>query len=64
MICSSGKFRSLHVRSFLWTGLSHRVGGVIGGQSTHGKPMQNGNCEAFNGRMRDELLSETLKDSV
>jgi len=25
-----------------------------------GKPMQNGNCEAFNGRMRDELLDETL----
>lgn len=21
-----------------------------------GKPMQNGNCKAFNGRMRDELL--------
>jgi putative transposase len=25
-----------------------------------GKPMQNGNAEAFNGRMRDELLNETL----
>ena len=25
-----------------------------------GKPMQNGYCEAFNGRMRDELLNETL----
>jgi putative transposase len=25
-----------------------------------GKPTQNGNCEAFNGRMRDELLNETL----
>lgn len=25
-----------------------------------GKPMQNGNCKAFNGRMRDELLNETL----
>jgi putative transposase len=25
-----------------------------------GKPMQNGNCEAFNGWMRDELLNETL----
>ena len=24
------------------------------------KPMQSGNCEAFNGRMRDELLNETL----
>ena len=25
-----------------------------------GKPMQNGICEAFNGRMRDELLNETF----
>jgi len=25
-----------------------------------GKPMQNGICEAFNGRMRDELLNETI----
>lgn len=25
-----------------------------------GKPMQNGNCEAFNGRMGDELLIEAL----
>jgi len=25
-----------------------------------GKPMQNGICEAFNGRMRDELLNETV----
>ena len=25
-----------------------------------GKPMQNGNCEAFNGSLRDELLNETL----
>ena len=25
-----------------------------------GKPMQNGNCEAFNGRIRDELLNQTL----
>lgn len=25
-----------------------------------GKPMQNGNCEAFDDRMRDELLNETL----
>lgn len=25
-----------------------------------GKPMQNGSCESFNVRMRDELLSETL----
>jgi transposase InsO family protein len=27
---------------------------------TPGKPMQNGFCENFNGRMRDELLNETL----
>jgi len=26
-----------------------------------GKPMQNGNCEAFNGRMRDELLNEPVR---
>jgi putative transposase len=25
-----------------------------------GKPMQNGFCESFNGRMRDVLLNETL----
>ena len=25
-----------------------------------GKPMQNGSCESFNGRMRDELLNETM----
>ena len=25
-----------------------------------GKPMQNGFCESFHGRMRDELLDETL----
>jgi putative transposase len=25
-----------------------------------GKPMQNGICEAFNGRMRDELLNATI----
>jgi putative transposase len=25
-----------------------------------GRPMQNGFCESFNGRMRDELLNETL----
>jgi putative transposase len=25
-----------------------------------GRPMQNGICEAFNSRMRDELLNETL----
>ena len=25
-----------------------------------GKPMQNGFCESFNGRMRDEFLNETL----
>ncbi len=26
----------------------------------HLKPMQNGFVESFNGRMRDELLNETL----
>lgn len=25
-----------------------------------GKPMQNGFCESFNGRLRDELLNESL----
>ena len=25
-----------------------------------GKPMQNGFCESFNGRMRDELFNESL----
>jgi putative transposase len=25
-----------------------------------GRPMQNGFCESFNGRMRDELLNESL----
>ena len=25
-----------------------------------GKPMQNGFCESFNGRLRDEMLNETL----
>ena len=25
-----------------------------------GKPMQNGLCESFNGRMRDELRNESL----
>ena len=25
-----------------------------------GKPMQNGFCESFNGRMRDELLNESF----
>ena len=28
-----------------------------------GKPMQNGFCESFNGRMRDELLNESLPQS-
>ena len=27
-----------------------------------GKPMPNGFCESFNGRMRDELLNETLSE--
>jgi transposase InsO family protein len=29
-----------------------------------GKPMQNGFCESFNGRMRDELLNESLFRSL
>ena len=29
-----------------------------------GKPMQNGFCESFDGRMRDELLNETLFPSL
>ncbi len=29
-----------------------------------GKPMQNGVCEAFNSKMRDELLNETLFPSL
>ena len=29
-----------------------------------GKPMQNGFCESFNGRLRDELLNETLFRSL
>jgi len=29
-----------------------------------GKPMQNGLCEIFNGRLRDELLNETLFRSL
>jgi putative transposase len=29
-----------------------------------GKPMQNGFVESFNGRLRDELLSETLFTSI
>ena len=33
-----------------------------GGRARHraGKPVQNGFVESFNGRMRDELLNETL----
>lgn len=37
--------------------------GEIGGEWHYiapGKPMQNGYVESFNGRMRDELLKETL----
>jgi len=33
------------------------VGGLV---IASGKPMQNGMCESFNGRTRDELLNETL----
>ncbi len=28
-----------------------------------GKPMQNGFCESFDGRMRDELLNETCSSA-
>ena len=37
--------------------------GEVGVQCHHiapGKPIQNGYVESFNGRMRDELLNETL----
>jgi putative transposase len=39
-----------------WT----REAGVAWHFIAPGKPMQNGICEAFNARMRDELLNETL----
>ena len=39
-----------------WT----QAAGVIWHFIAPGKPMQNGICEAFNGRMRDELLNETV----
>ncbi|WP_246744999.1 IS3 family transposase [Methylocystis sp. Sn-Cys] len=35
-------------------------GGIEWRYIAPGKPMQNGFCESFNGRMRDELLNETL----
>ena len=35
-------------------------GDVAGGYIAPGRPMQNGYVESFNGRMRDELLNETL----
>jgi putative transposase len=41
---------------FAWT-KDHRVEWHY---ITPGKPMQNGFVESFNGRMRDELLNETL----
>ena len=37
-----------------------RENGVAWHYIAPGKPMQNGFCESFNGRMRDELLNETL----
>ena len=37
-----------------------KASGVDWHYITPGKPMQNGFCEAFNGRMRDELLNETI----
>jgi len=39
-----------------WSGENHVAWHFI----APGKPMQNGICESFNGRMRDELLNETL----
>lgn len=39
-----------------WTGQNRLAWQFI----APGKPMQNGICESFNGRMRDELLNETL----
>lgn len=43
-----------------------RHAGLVGGKQDRvafvvpGKPLQNGFCESFNGRMRDELLNGTL----
>ena len=37
-----------------------RTTGSSGISIAPGKPMQNGFCESFNGRMRDELLNESL----
>jgi putative transposase len=39
-----------------WT----QAAGVIWHFIAPGKPMQNGICEAFNGRMRDEFINESL----
>lgn len=41
---------------FAWT----REYGIAWHFIAPGKPMQNGFCESFNGRMRDELLNESL----
>ena len=41
---------------FAWT----REHGIAWHFIAPGKPMQNGFCESFNGRMRDELLNESL----
>jgi len=43
-----------------WSELSH----VEWHYSAPGKPMQNGFIESFNGRLRDELLNETLFSSL
>src|SRR3954447_16852720 len=42
----------------LGAGCSHRL--ALHRFIAPGKPMQNGFVESFNGRMRDELLNETL----
>ena len=44
-----------HVRA--WAQGQH---GRLAFHCATGKPMQNGFCESFNGRMRDELLNESL----
>jgi hypothetical protein len=44
------RVKELHPRSGSWLWLT----------CSPGKPMQNGFVESFNGRMRDELLNETM----
>jgi len=71
MICSSvnrflfispsfnqGPDSNLRWRKFSVAG--HRITRSNGTTFAPGKPMQNGYVESFNGRMRDELLNESL----